>query len=647
MKVIEQSQIESTTWYSVEAILQQCVSEFTQSRQVVQQKRYIFRDRLKQYNNQVKNRDVVSVNLCFAIINALIASSYTDELTVSFVERDPSDILQANTRTKIAEFDKENMELDRVNYEKLQDKYFYGVGIRWFDWWDDDENQPIVSNFDPMTWIPDPKWWKDAESFRWMWFQSMMMRDDMKANGFYEDQIENFVKMYDSEFYMFDPYNALPPNLEKSTNDDIRYRYVYYHYTIINGKKYQVATDYSMTTLGRLVSIDAILQAEKKDTRKILRPITLSYFRPQRHNPYWVSIMDLTEDKQRALSKLFNLWISRATRNSLGWHRLYNKDKIPNRNDLANLTEDPKLIGVNLMPNENLSNVMTEVQTMQVPQDNFNMTEAIQYQTRFATGVDPLTMWIQSQWDITATEAQQIQANANLLLWLTNQVDLRSEKDFRRKYMKMYKQFFKGRKIIRVVNSIGTNMIEIKKDDIRTKEDPDVMIMGKNESKKREEIGRNTLQGILPFLQQEWWFAYKQWLRDLIRFNGIDNDRANVYVPDMPEEIEAKGQLEMLNRNENLDEGQFQDMSKDRDAYIAIYRQAIDTPAKMKAMKLALNAKVMKKQMDVKQAQAMQAQWWQQWPSNWLISAASAQMTNQAMTKPKTPLSTANAVPWQ
>ena len=67
----------------------------------------------------------------------------------------------------------------------------------------------------------------------------------------------------------------------------------------------------------------------------------------------------------------------------------------------------------------------------------------------------------------------------------------------------MYKQFFKGRKIIRVVNSIGTNMIEIKKDDIRTKEDPDVMIMGKNESKKREEIGRNTLQGILPFLQQE------------------------------------------------------------------------------------------------------------------------------------------------
>ena len=76
----------------------------------------------------------------------------------------------------------------------------------------------------------------------------------------------------------------------------------------------------------------------------------------------------------------------------------------------------------------------------------------------------------------------------------------------------------------------------------------------------------------------------------------------------MPEEIEAKGQLEMLNRNENLDEGQFQDMSKDRDAYIAIYRQAIDTPAKMKAMKLALNAKVMKKQMDVKQAQAMQAQ---------------------------------------
>lgn len=636
MKVIEYSQIESETGVSIEDILRQCQTEFTQAKNVVQQKRFVFRDRLRQYSNQIKKGDAVSINLAYSNINAMLATEQADTLRVSFIDRDPSDVMQADMWTKIAEFDYQEMWMEEINYEKSWDKFFYGVWIRQFVWRDDYNNTAIVKATDPMTWIPDPKWWKTAEMFRFMWFQTMMEWDEMKTQWFYEEEIEKFVKLYDSEFYMYDPYNLLPQNREQSNNEDIRYRYVYQHYTIINWKKYQVSTDYWFQTMWRLIPIDAVLWYEKADTSNILRPVTLSYYRPQRHNPYWVSLMDLVEDKQKAISKLANLGIKRATRNALWWHRLYNKDKITNRNDLANLTEDPKLIGISLLPNESLTNVMTEVPTMPVPQDSFEVNDMLNYYIRFATGIDPLTMWLQSPWSMTATEAQQIQQNANLLLWYTKQIDLWSEKDFWRKWFKMYKRYFKWKKIIRLLNPLGTNTIILEKWDLNTKEDPDVIIKSRWEVETENNKSRGLLTAVLPFIQQtagqKLPFAFVQALRDMVRYAGLSDDKAKLYVPETPEEIEAKQQLELLNRNVNLDQWSFEDTSKDWDTYLSIYRQAIDTPAKRTAIQLALNSKIAKnKQMDA-QAQQM---WQQQNGQSWLMNQASSQLVNQAMTKEK------------
>lgn len=77
-----------------------------------------------------------------------------------------------------------------------------------------------------------------------------------------------------------------------------------------------------------------------------VRPFSFFFFSPQRNNPYGMSIPDLSEDKQRKISKLLNLAVARATRSSLGPDRLYAKDLINNRNDLVNLTPEPKLIGI-------------------------------------------------------------------------------------------------------------------------------------------------------------------------------------------------------------------------------------------------------------------------------------------------------------
>lgn len=158
---------------------------------------------------------------------------------------------------------------------------------------------------------------------------------------------------------------------------------------IIKGAKYLLTTNSEFSVIARFIPIKSILQDEEKCT---LWPWSLTYYNPEEFNPYGGSVMDLTEDKQRALSKLVNLGLSRAIRSSLGGTRVYDKSKITNRSALANLTEDPKLIGVNLAQGEQLGNVIQEVPMSQIPQDNFSMSDALNYYTRVATGMDPMTM---------------------------------------------------------------------------------------------------------------------------------------------------------------------------------------------------------------------------------------------------------------
>jgi hypothetical protein len=126
-----------------------------------------------------------------------------------------------------------------------------------------------------------------------------------------------------------------------------------------------------------------------------MRDTTLAYYCPEPYNPYGTSLVDLLEDKQRHQSILLNLAVAKAMRSSLGGIRIYNSKKITNRNDFANLTSEPKLIGVNLDPGESIADVMKEVEFAQVPNDNFNVAQELDTQVRIATGIDPQTIGVQ------------------------------------------------------------------------------------------------------------------------------------------------------------------------------------------------------------------------------------------------------------
>jgi hypothetical protein len=179
--------------------------------------------------------------MVFSQVHAFAAQRYNDQLEVKFLEKDFSDTEKADKWTKIAKFDKEEMNFEQEDLAKTIDCGMTGVGIMEFIGWDSERMCPIISVRDPMARLPDPKGRLRAEKFRRHGFQVMESEDYMKENEFDVSKIDLFPIKPDQDLWTYDPYNGLPPNSETQLNTKIAYREVLYRYLDRKGKKYQVA----------------------------------------------------------------------------------------------------------------------------------------------------------------------------------------------------------------------------------------------------------------------------------------------------------------------------------------------------------------------------------------------------------------------
>ena len=90
-------------------------------------------------------------------IDTMIATSYTDGLTVNFAPADGwIGQEKADNLNFMAEFDNNEDDYQQLYYQKEQDRYFFGVGIRYKYGWDDIRKIPLFMTINPLCWIPDP-----------------------------------------------------------------------------------------------------------------------------------------------------------------------------------------------------------------------------------------------------------------------------------------------------------------------------------------------------------------------------------------------------------------------------------------------------------------------------------------------------------
>lgn len=629
-------------WITNEELLAIISSQFYQSLSVVQTQRLVMQNYWRMYDNQSTSNDVIRSNLLYAHCQAWASNRYSDQLTVKFMEKDFSDTDRADKWTKVAEFDKEEMNFEQEEFPTVMDTVVTGVGLMEFVWRDSERSCPIISNRNPMARLPDPKWWLRADNFRWHWFQVMEYATYMKDNGFDMNVIDLFPVKPDQDLRTYDPYNGMPPNTEMQLDTNISLREVLYWYLDINWEKYQVAVNRAFNAIGRIVRIGDFLRAPDDS---VPYPFALWYLRPKRHSPFGTSFGGLLGDKQQARQELLNLQLIKVKRNSLGNHRLYDKNKIPNRADLGNPQVNPQLIGIDLKNWEQLANAFYEIPYQQLNSDNQTGIITLDNEARLATAIDPLTMGLNdpNAEQASATEIQDRVDRANIMIAYGNNVTNRGDKDFWWKWKLMYQTNFKKskKKLIRITNALWYSTFEeITWKNLKTKKDTDIKVMSRTQAQTQMQGKLQSINMMLPFVSQ---------LNDLSPYNmrfaaryagqqlWLDTETINFMVGQTGEEMKANQQLELLNRNEPLDIKGFDTINDNHDAYLYVYRQALDTPAKRQAIMARIQCKIDQQKMRQEQA-------WQIWPmqpapDKWMANAGNSQMVNaniQQANKPST-----------
>lgn len=71
-------------------------------------------------------------------------------------------------------------------------------------------------------------------------------------------------------------------------------------------------------------------------------------------------------------------------------------------------------------------------------------------------------------------------------------------------------------------------------------------------------------------------------LRDIFTWSGADKDKVNVYIDLSAEEVQAREDLELINRNEMPKP--CENPQEDHWTYVVIYQSAVNTDAKWKAI---------------------------------------------------------------
>ena len=140
--------------YDEDKVLSQVVNEYQVSKDFVNSKRQLFKDRMDLYMNTSDTKNKIYVRLIRSVMETLLSLYYQDKIKVKFSPRHFEDELQATNLQNLAEFDYNEMGLAEKKYQVQRDKFFYGVGIEMYDGWDSVTKTPKVRVADPRTRIP-------------------------------------------------------------------------------------------------------------------------------------------------------------------------------------------------------------------------------------------------------------------------------------------------------------------------------------------------------------------------------------------------------------------------------------------------------------------------------------------------------------
>lgn len=613
--------------YEMEELQEQAKREIRLWLDHMQAKRQIFRERLVKYVDQDKDEGKVWINTIYSVINLAIAIRLSDEANVLFMPRQFGDEEYAENLTNLAKYDYEEMGLSQLDYARHWDTSFFWYSIRKKAGRDDVKQCMIIEQVDPLTRIPDP--YSDyLTPARFHYFEKEMLKSSMTEDRWFDEiKVKELTNQTDSELQNNKSYRNEAGWLNDIAEDTVSDYYisVYDWFTYFDWDLYLVTLAQTWELI-RAEKIETVRKEEKKSWFIDIRTqVTVERFSPVRWNVIWVSMVDLIIDKQTTLSKLLNLRVIDAQFSTFWQTNLVNTDIVKNTTELTKPSINTKWIWVNAWW-QNLSNAVYPVPRQSIMQDSYNVSNELSKQIQLDTWISENTLWVAEK-GLTLWQSQQVQANANIKLWLWINISNWWEKDFWNYiWLRWYEEYFSKseKKMIRVSNWFWVNVIEIRRDNFLWWANPDIVIDSKKKVETENEKMKANFLAMLPYFTNDPSkpkVVKNLALRYALKLQWMSREMINALTYD-PTEEKAKMLVHILNAND-MSWAEIEDLGEDHLTYMLIFESALDTPAKRLAIQNRRNAYIISWQV------------MQQWASAewWMVNQSQASMTANAISQ--------------
>lgn len=539
----------------MEELLNQIQEEYTSWYNYVKPLRDLYLERMKKYLSIEKSvKKQVSMRVVSRSIDKLISKQINNKPAVSFSTTDSFvNNRKSNFLNSLAFSDMLENDYQQLDYQAKYDKYFFGVWIRVWAWRNEDKKENIFNVIDPLTWIPDPipsqngkfNW----QGYRFHWFTLTSNLSELRKWGCDQKELLDYANKYLSE----------DTELSRRATDiaawfttdlwSLKINFaidVYFHYTEYNWERIVVILTKDRKHILKQYALKKILASEKKD--KARRPIVLNYFKPMRGRAFWVSVVDVVEDKQLSISKLTNLNLILAQKESLWGDYLYNARLIKNIRALKQPSIDKRYISVSsLNPGETLKDAMLKVPVTWVSDAFDPMVNRLEAEVE-------RDLWFDSDKLLSGASMSTVQAK---LLWevalstskTQSFIDFRGERDFWLLWYKGYLWYFtsKDKKIIKDNTEI---VFELTRNDFALSQDPNILLVSDKEKQAEIDKQKAYMNAQLPMILQDMSIpAVSKSIakRYTYRINWRNEKQIMSVCPYSPDEKKANEFLEIIN----------------------------------------------------------------------------------------------------
>ena len=611
-------------WMTEDSILKQIEQEYLIGWDAIENIRTQKREDLKTFFDPNRDENKIQVRTVFQAFRMKMSIRYSSRSKVEWTRRRAWDTDRAKNANRAWKYDRKEMWLDKIDYQTYENIDKIGVGIQ-MNWpFNLFTLCPTIKNVDPLTWIPDPQGWPTIEDHRWCGFTEVYLQKwQMEKLGYanLDSATPRTITLNDS---------AKDDATKKTTaldDDTVNREYeTYVHGFIREGKKYIAVTNADRTVLHNVTYLNPVTKEEKLDETLVPFPVMIQYAIYVSGFPLGISLVDLLADTQSILSRMYNLYLAMAYRNTFGGDRLVRAGELEDPDSLNTPTIEGKDIPVKDSA-KSLNDILLEVpreQTNGIPSE---MIQLLKRNGTESLGAESTQQWVLSDSNKTLGEQEMAQKNANIQFQLEENIMLWWE-EFKLKYL-WYRQYLANmksaeKKEINISEWVTREFYVFKKDEFVGKELLSLEIksasaLSQDKSNKAEKAV--ILQGLIAGAKSEGEKRkyYRMWA-ELADFS--DNQIAEI-ISKTGDEIGAEIKLAMI--NEGMEAGaKVESMDDDHQVYINYLITADASELKDKALKARYDAIRL-------QEQAMNGMTWEVGAEQAGASVNQAMMTSQMM----------------